>query len=130
MEIALKIPGRVVFKVSGFTNEVYVPSEIALVGEGHKNETQCTQGWDTYKAWAMSKFLMEGKRITRIEHNTIYVECDDIDAHFLRIAKRFSATNWKIWVEVIEMLERGVDRREVLKYLEVKYIAKVLRGGK
>lgn len=81
----------------------------------------------SWRSGSILWFIFNGKTL-KVTNEGLNVECDKLDEEFLRIAKLVSASNYKLWYEIYQMLMEGKSKADVLNHLQALAIARQLNG--
>ena len=74
------------------------------------------QGFETWKSLAILKFLFDGK-VVRVKDGGLVVEAGEEDVKFFEFLREIDAYKRGVWKRVVEMLEEGRSKWDVLDYL-------------
>lgn len=84
------------------------------------------QSLGSYKTFAVLKFLLENKRVHIVSPTEFKLQCSELEREFLRIAHRIRVGEWGLWRKVVDKLEEGQSKREVLNWLAAEAITRGL----
>jgi len=105
--------GKVRFELEFNERYAFVYSVVSIDGDRVK------QGFESFKSLAALKFLFDGK-VVRVENGRLIVDATEEDIRFFEYLREIDAYKRGVWRKVVEMLEEGKSKWDVLDYLASK----------
>lgn len=110
-------------------DKVRIIKQISIIKEGQvQPQTIRPDSWTSWKNTCVYRFIFEEKQVRAIRDGII-VECNGLDETFLKLSARFSANDWQIWEQATQILDKHLDRHEVVEFLQRVAIAKAFNKG-